>query len=156
MPPASTTPAWARTGSRSGVRASASAAPERAASATVRTDDPGSAASRAASAAPRATVRMVPSTGRITAWRASSSATVRALASSAAPGAPSDAPSPSAMPRSSWERITPEFPRAPIRDPWEMALQAAAMSGWESRPSSSTTDSRVRAMLVPVSPSGTG
>ena len=63
------------------------------------------------------------------------------------------------MPRSSWERITPEFPRAPMRDPWAMALQVVAMSGSPasvSPASSAVTDSRVSAMLVPVSPSGTG
>ncbi len=52
--------------------------------------------------------------------------------------------------------MTPELPRAPINEPWAMAAQVAARSG-ESRPSSSSvTDWRVRAMLVPVSPSGTG
>ena len=42
-----------------------------------------------------------------------------------------------------------------MSEPWLMALQVAPMSGgaWVS---SSTTDSRVRAMFVPVSPSGTG
>ena len=32
-------------------------------------------------------------------------------------------------PRSSWDRMTPEFPRAPISEPWAMALHTAAMSG---------------------------
>ncbi len=69
---------------------------------------------------------------------------------------PSAAPasSPSVMPRSSWDRMTPEFPLAPISEPWAMALHTAARSS--SSPSSDTTDSRVSAMLVPVSPSGTG
>ena len=41
-----------------------------------------------------------------------------------------------------------------MSEPWLMALQVVPMS---STPSSSlTTDSRVRAMFVPVSPSGTG
>ena len=71
--------------------------------------------------------------------------------------------------------MTPEFPRAPMSDPWATALHTAAMVGAPSpaRPraplaapagsrspstsaSSATTDSTVRAMLVPVSPSGTG
>ena len=60
------------------------------------------------------------------------------------------------MPRSSWDRMTPELPRAPISEPWAMALQVAARSGESRAPISSVTDSRVRAMLVPVSPSGTG
>jgi hypothetical protein len=51
--------------------------------------------------------------------------------------------------------MTPELPRAPMSEPWLMAVHVDAMSG--PAPSSSpTTDSRVRAMLVPVSPSGTG
>ena len=70
--------------------------------------------------------------------------------------------------------MTPELPRAPISDPREMARQVAAMSvplapsetseptrpSEPSEPSTSsralTTDSTVRTMLVPVSPSGTG
>ena len=63
----------------------------------------------------------------------------------------------SLMPRRSWERITPEFPRAPMSDPWPMALHTSARPAPASTPwSSSTTASSVRAMLVPVSPSGTG
>ena len=81
----------------------------------------------APSAAARATVRIVPSTGRSTAWRAASLAAARPRAR---PG-PSAPPSPSAStpvrPRSSWERITPEFPRAPMSDPWAMALHTAAI-----------------------------
>ncbi len=55
--------------------------------------------------------------------------------------------------------MTPEFPRAPMSDPWATALHTAAICSepLPSRPVSSvTTDSRVSAMLVPVSPSGTG
>ena len=68
-PPASTTPASLRTGSRSGVRSTAAfvAAPtpsSRVASAA----SPAPRAASAASAAARATVRIVPSTGRTTAW----------------------------------------------------------------------------------------
>jgi len=58
------------------------------------------------------------------------------------------------MPRSTCDRITPELPRAPMSEPWLMALHTAAMSSTPS--SSATTDSIVKAMLVPVSPSGTG
>ncbi len=32
----------------------------------------------------------------------------------------------SLMPRSSWERITPELPRAPMREPCPIALQTSA------------------------------
>ncbi len=52
--------------------------------------------------------------------------------------------------------MTPELPRAPMREPWAMARQVASRSGASRPDSSSVTDSRVRAMLVPVSPSGTG
>ena len=66
-PPASTTPASLSTGSISGVRASASAPCARAASSTVTRSPPSFDATTAASEASRTTVRMVPSTGRITA-----------------------------------------------------------------------------------------
>ena len=51
--------------------------------------------------------------------------------------------------------MTPLLPRAPIRLPWLMALHVGSSSGSASS-SSATTASSVRAMLVPVSPSGTG
>ena len=154
MPPASTTPAWARTGSISGVRARASAASERALSTT-----PTSPLPRAAPvAAAEATVRIVPSTGRTTALRARSEAW--AMASVRTSGLTSAAPAAamrSLMPRRSWERMTPEFPRAPMSDPCPMALHTSGRPDPASTPSSSlTTASRVRAMFVPVSPSGTG
>jgi len=58
-------------------------------------------------------------------------------------------------PRRIWLRMTPLLPRAPMRLPWLMASQVD--SRFAGAPSSSaTTASRVRAMLVPVSPSGTG
>ena len=51
--------------------------------------------------------------------------------------------------------MTPLLPRAPISDPWLMASHvAASSSGADSI--SATTASSVRAMFVPVSPSGTG
>ena len=71
LPPASTTPAWARTGSISGVRASASAASLRALSTTPSRPEP---CWRALGGGAEATVRIVPSTGRTTARRASSEA----------------------------------------------------------------------------------
>ena len=74
-PPASTTPASRRTGSISGVwatawRAAAAASSSRSTSVVA----PLSRAPSAASAAQRTTVRIVPSTGRITAWYAASAA----------------------------------------------------------------------------------
>ena len=63
----------------------------------------------------------------------------------------------SLMPRRSWERMTPEFPRAPMSDPCPMALHTSGRPDPAPTPSSSlTTASRVSAIFVPVSPSGTG
>lgn len=64
-----------------------------------------------------------------------------------------------AMPRSSWERIVPELPRAPSRAPWAMARTVSAVSGAEAAKTASTAwwaASAVRYRLVPVSPSATG
>ena len=112
----------------------------------------------APAAAAAATVRIVPSTGRTTARRASSEAWPMASTRTSGPTPASPAAAMrSLIPRRSCERITPEFPRAPISEPWPMALHTAARPAPASTPSSSlTTASRVSAMLVPVSPSGTG
>jgi len=64
-PPASTTPALASAGNCDGVRSSATAAARAAASTTA--SSPPALTCLAASAAARATVRMVPSTGTATA-----------------------------------------------------------------------------------------
>ena len=63
----------------------------------------------------------------------------------------------SATPRSSWDKMTPELPRAPMSEPWAIAWQTSPISadaGFAS--SSATTEATVRDMFVPVSPSGTG
>ncbi len=64
------------------------------------------------------------------------------------------------MPRSACERITPELPARPISEPWLKLVATASRSGWRPSASASassrTTASTVRAILVPVSPSGTG
>ncbi len=52
--------------------------------------------------------------------------------------------------------MTPELPRAPMSDPCTMASQVAPNPGSARASSSVVTDSTVSAMLVPVSPSGTG
>ena len=53
--------------------------------------------------------------------------------------------------------MTPELPRAPIREPWVMAPAIASMSASAGRAESSlVTEASVSDMLVPVSPSGTG
>ncbi len=51
-------------------------------------------------------------------------------------------------------RITPELPRAPMSEPRQIAWHTSTIDS-ECR-SSCPTDSSVSAMLVPVSPSGTG
>ena len=51
--------------------------------------------------------------------------------------------------------MTPLLPRAPMSAPWEMARQISARPA-PARRSSSLTAASVKAMLVPVSPSGTG
>ncbi len=99
-------------------------------------------------------MRIVPSTGFITAWYAASAAAVKASAVVRASATPTPLKT-AVSPRRIWERITPEFPRAPISDPWLTALHVEAMSS-PAPSSSDSTDSTVSAMLVPVSPSGTG
>src|SRR2546422_4570649 len=59
-------------------------------------------------------------------------------------------------PRKIWDRITPELPRAPMSAPCEARLAMAERSGSSSPRMSSTADCKVKSMLVPVSPSGTG
>ena len=61
------------------------------------------------------------------------------------------------MPRRIWLVMTPELPRAPMSEPWVIALamssmEASAGSAWTSL----TTVLSVSDMFVPVSPSGTG
>ena len=60
-------------------------------------------------------------------------------------------------PRRSWDRITPEFPLAPRREPPETALHRAFISALSPSPDTSlAADIMVMVILVPVSPSGTG
>lgn len=75
-----------------------------------------------------ATVRTVPSTGWATASRADAAALARAMRSDPVPAPSASTP---AMPRSSWARIVPEFPRAPISAPCAMARTASAVEGTE-------------------------
>ncbi len=61
------------------------------------------------------------------------------------------------MPRSSCERMTPEFPRAPISEPWATARHRVSMSALSpASATASATEVSVSVMFVPVSPSGTG
>ena len=59
-------------------------------------------------------------------------------------------------PLKSWERITPEFPLAPRRDPEEIAFARVSISNSSRELTSEAADMIVMVMFVPVSPSGTG
>jgi hypothetical protein len=59
-------------------------------------------------------------------------------------------------PRNSWDRITPEFPLAPLREPEEMALARFSIVGSSMAATSLAADMMVMVIFVPVSPSGTG
>src|ERR1700716_991631 len=63
---------------------------------------------------------------------------------------------PTVKPRKICERMTPEFPRAPIRAPWLARLAIDERSASSTSRMSSIADCKVSSMLVPVSPSGTG
>ena len=104
------------------------------------------------------TVRIVPATGLRTALKATRTPLRRATATSdGVASGPSAATRPSATPRRIWLVMTPELPLAPMREPWVMAFATSAMLAPAGRASTSfTTVPRVRDMLVPVSPSGTG
>ena len=53
--------------------------------------------------------------------------------------------------------MTPELPRAPMREPWVIALAMSSIEASLGKASTSfTTVPSVGDMLVPVSPSGTG
>ncbi len=101
---------------------------------------------------------MVPSTGLRTAWKATFLPWRQAAASSGRViGSFLASTKPSATPRRIWLVMTPELPRAPMREPWVMALATCSMEALAGRASTSpTTVLRVRLILVPVSPSGTG
>ena len=105
----------------------------------------------------RRTVRIVPSMGLRTAWKATLTARRKANAILADVTGSSAEIRPSATPRRICEVMTPELPRAPIREPWVMAPAMASMSASAGRAESSlVTEASVSDMLVPVSPSGTG
>ena len=59
-------------------------------------------------------------------------------------------------PRRSWDKITPELPLAPRREPEEIAFAIATISGFSSAFTSFAADRIVSVIFVPVSPSGTG
>ena len=114
-PPASTTPASLSTGRRSGVWRTASRAASTERSRTpLSVASPAARAASAASAVARTTVRIVPSTGRMTAWYAASAA-VRSPVVRSRTSTASRPRKVSARPRRICDRITPLLPRAPIK-----------------------------------------
>ena len=109
----------------------------------------------AAAAISRTTVSMVPSTGSLTARYALEAASARASLKPAVVRL-CERPHTSHRPLTICERITPELPRAPIREPLVTAAATSAMLSASLCWSSSSTARTVSARLVPVSPSGTG
>ena len=87
-----------------------------------------SAAATAASLDSRTTVRIVPSTGLPTAPYAPSAAAASAEAK-AAPSTDVESATVVEKPRRICDMITPLLPRAPMSEPWAMALHTDAMSG---------------------------
>ncbi len=59
-------------------------------------------------------------------------------------------------PLKSCDRITPEFPRAPLKDPDDIAFESEIISGSAIAATSFAADRIVMDIFVPVSPSGTG
>jgi len=59
-------------------------------------------------------------------------------------------------PLKSCDKITPEFPLAPLKEPDEIAFASSAMVGFVSELTSLAADMIVIVIFVPVSPSGTG
>ena len=110
----------------------------------------------ASSASSRTTESIVPSTGRRTALYAASDAPRSARAASFGSTPFADSASTSAAPRTIWERITPELPRAPMSAARVTSCASAGRSAASEPPSASATARTVSVRFVPVSPSGTG
>ena len=98
---------------------------------------------------------IVPSTGRTSDWRAAAAASRMPVASTNV-SIVVRLRTWWANPRSIWERITPELPRAPIRLPSAARAATSEIGASCSFADSSVAARRVRYMFVPVSPSGTG
>ena len=69
---------------------------------------------------------------------------------------PAAGPSASAAPRTIWERITPELPRALISAARAVSRASSVRSRAQERSSASAIPRTVSRRIVPVSPSGTG
>ena len=121
VPPESTTPTSFKTGSNSGVLFNEARASFKKTSKHFSIVQDSSTFSAKKSAASRITVKIVPSTGFITALYATSFPDTNASAKSTGPilSFPSNE---IANPLKIWDKITPEFPLAPISNPLEKAL----------------------------------
>ncbi len=162
LPPLSTLPACASTGSRFGVLATARSAATTAWPSTAARSafpacsfPPAPAAASAAAAASRTTVKIVPSTGRLTPLYAMRLPSANAAAN-ASPVRTRSSARLFAIPRRICERITPEFPRAPISAPCAAAFATSPTLWVRSSVTSRQADFIVSSIFVPVSPSGTG
>ena len=155
LPPASTTPAFFKTGSISGVIFKISSPAAMVAFKNSSISWVFFAILTASSLITLITVKIVPSFGFVTALYATSAPSFKAFANSLELISFSDTRA-DEKPLRIWERITPELPLAPFKAP---LLTASAMS---SRLfvvimlTSLTAERIVIDMLVPVSPSGTG
>ena len=101
------------------------------------------------------TVRIVPSWGSANASRAYLAPNCIALAKDS--GVILSTPAaPSLSPWKNWANITPEFPRAPSRAASATSASISSTRGCTFCAVLSIIDVSVKAILVPVSPSGTG
>ncbi len=154
--PASTTPACFSTGSSSGVLANDSCARARAlVNSARRSVSPPSAASHRAAAKSSRTVGSVPGTGSDIAVQDCSAPRRQANARPAASTRTRSA-SASRQPWKNCAMMAPELPRAPSSAASVMRPRISGKSRWSASSRASRMDLNVKAMLVPVSPSGTG
>ena len=65
-------------------------------------------------------------------------------------------PRTSTKPRTIWEKMTPELPRAPISAARERSFATSSLAVAVDASSVSTIERSVSVRFVPVSPSGTG
>ena len=154
-PPLSTTPTSFNTAKRFGVLARLTFADSTTCSMISIMSSVCFAFSIAACADSLATVKIVPSTGFITALYAVSTPCEKACANSLAftVSFPSIALE---KPRKSWDRITPELPLAPIKRPLAKSLLISSTRSDSDNDTRSAPEVKDKFMFVPVSPSGTG
>ena len=154
-PPESTTPASFSTGSKSGVWANTSSPYSIISAHTSSRLRPESTRNAAFSAIPFATVRIVPSFGFMTALYAVSTARIKPSANTWTSICSCSLIS-RQKPRKSCDKITPELPRAPRREPLEIVFASSSIDGLTRALTSLDAAIIVNDIFDPVSPSGTG